>query len=241
MKNIIKNARLVICLIGCGLLATFLGGCRQDVKYFLYYPHPITGAIQPSADWQEFSLSPLKLDKKESLVVTFNQDGRKICHNDLSGIHLCSPAAQAEYNRLLEEYRAILIDNTPENHEKLKNLNAQRTKVVVNEPLPDLQIQLLTESGDVEIYEAAFSAGAEGQKLPFDFHECNYSSWNRAKLAAGEDRETAKYSEAENKAHNRKCDESHQKTFVKMRVLSPTRMNVESIKLDNYYSPFSIY
>lgn len=238
MKNAFKNARLVICLIGCGLLTTFLGGCRQDVKYFLYYPHPISGAIQPLADWQEFNISPLKIDEKEYLVITFNQDGRTLCQNDISAHHLCSPAAQAEYNRLLEEYREIPVEES--NFPKLKILNHQRTKVVENEPLPDLQIELLTESGEVEIYEPRFFDGAKGTELPFTFHECNYTAWNRAKLDAGEDRETAEYSGAEKDSHHRKCEESHRKTFVKMRVLSPARMNVESIKLDNYYSPFAI-
>ena len=241
MKNSFKNSRLIVCLIALCAAAMLLGGCRQDVKYFSYYPHPLLGAIEPAADWREFSIPPLNLDKKEYLVVTFNQDGRTLCQNDISAFHLCSPAAQAEYNRLLEEYRAIHIDGTQENHEKLKILNDQRTKVVENEPLPDLQIELLTESGEVEIYEPRFYGGAKGTELPFDFHECNYTVWNRAKLDAGEDRETAKYLYSEIDDQERKCVESRAKTFVKMRVLSPAGMNVESIKLDNYYSPFSTY
>ena len=238
MKNTFKNARLVICLIGCGLMTTFLGGCRQDVKYFLYYPHPITGAIQPSADWQEFSISPLKIDEKEYLVITFNQDGRTLCQNDISAFHLCSPAAQAEKNRLLEKLRALPNDLSEQ--AEFDRVVSEMTKVVENEPLPDLRIELLTESGEVEIYEPRFYGGAKGTELPFDFQECNYAAWNRAKLDAGEDRETAEYSDAEKKSHHRTCDESRRKTFVKMRVLSPTRMNVESIKLDNYYSPFAV-
>ncbi len=240
MKNIFKNIQFIIRLSVCCLIVMLFGGCRQDVKYFLYYPHPILGAIQPSADWREFSISPLNFEKDEFLAVTFNQDGRTICHNDLSEIHLCSPAAQAEYNRLLEEYSHFLVYESQDNSEKLKVINREMTKTVEQEPLPDLQIELLTESGEVEIYETAFTARAEGQKLPFDFHECTYSSWDRAKLAAGEDREIAKYSIDEIYDHERECDESRAKTFVKMRVLSPARMNVEAIKLENYYSPFSI-
>ena len=237
MKNTVKNFRLVIC-IAAVCAALMLGGCRQDVKYFLYYPHPVTGAIQPSADWREFNILPLKLDEKEYLVVTFNQDGRTLCQNDISAYHLCSPAAQAEYNRLLEKYRAVPVEES--NFPKLDSLNDQRTKTVEQEPLPDLQIELLTEAGEVEIYEPRFYGGAQGRELPFDFHECNYTAWNRAKIDAGENRETAEYSDAEKNLHHRKCDESHRKTFVKMRVLSPRTMNVEAIKLDNYYSPFSV-
>lgn len=240
MKNISKNIQFIIRLSFCCLMAILLGGCRQDVKYFLYYPHSVLGAVQPSADRQEFSISPLNLEKNEFLVVTFIQDGRTICHNDLSEIHLCSPAAQAEYKRLLEEYRHFLVYEPQNNSEKLKIINREMTNTVEQEPLPDLQIELLTESGEVEIYEMAFTARAEGQKLPFDFHECNYSSWDRAKLKAGVDRDNAQYSDAEKNSHHRKCEESRAKTFVKMRVRSPAGMNVESIKLENYYSPFSI-
>ena len=236
MKNTTRNSRLMICL--AVLCAAMLGGCRQDVKYFLYYPHSVSGAIQPAADWREFGISPLKLEEKEFLVITFNQDGRTLCQNDLSAYHLCSPAAQAEYNRLREEGRAIPLSESisPE----LARLNIERTKIVEREPLPDLQIELLTESGEVEIYEPRFYGGAKGRVLPFDFHECNRTTWNRAKLDAGASRESAKYSYEEIHDHERKCDESRAKTFVKMRLRLPAGMNVESIKLDNYYSPFAI-
>ena len=237
MKKDFKKFRSMIYVTTC-CAVIFLSGCRQDVKYFLYYPHSILGAVQPSADWQEFDISPLKLEEKEFLVVTFNQDGRTLCQNDISAYHLCSPAAQAEYKRLLEEYRQIPVETS--NFAELDRLNDERTKVVEREPLPDLQIELLTAAGETEIYEPRFYGGAKGQILPFDFHECNQTVWNRAKLDAGEDREAAKYSEAENKAHDRTCDESRQKTFVKMRVRSSAGMKVESIKLENYYSPFAI-
>jgi hypothetical protein len=238
MKNSVKNPRLIICLALLCAAAMLSGGCRQDVKYFLYYPHSISGTVQSSSDWQEFDIPPLKLEEKEFLVITFNQNGRMLCQNDISAYHLCSPAAQAEYNRLSEEYNATLIEES--NSPKLDSLNNQRTKVVESEPLPDLQIELVTESGDVEIYEPRFYGGAKGRILPFDFLECNYTSWNRAKLDDGEDRETAKYSYAENRAHERKCNASRAKIFVKMRLRSVAGMNVESIKLDNYYSPFAI-
>lgn len=61
-----------------------------------------------------------------------------------------------------------------------------------------------------------------------------------AKLDAGEDIETAEYSSAEKESHHRVCEESRVKTFIKMRFRSPAGMNVKAIKLDNYYSPFSI-
>jgi hypothetical protein len=238
MKNTAEYSRTITLLVGFLLTVVCLSGCRQDVKYFLYYPHSVLGAIQPAAEWQEFNIPPLKLEKKEYLVVTFNQDGRTICQNDLSAYHLCSPAALVEYNRLLEEYRRIPVETS--NFPELDKLNNERTKTVEQEPLPDLQIELLTETGDAEIYEPRFYGGAEGRKLPFEFHECNRTAWDRAKLDAGENRETAEYSGAEKDSHQRACEESQTKTFVKMRVLSPARMNVESIKLENYYSPFAI-
>ena len=237
MKNAAKNFRLLISIAAI-CAAAMLGGCRQDVKYFFYYPHSIAGAIEPSAEWREFKISPLKLEEKEFLVIAFNQDERTLCQNDISAYHLCSPAAQAENKRLSEEYNTTLLG--PENFPKLDSLNDQRTKVVESEPLPDLQIELVTESGETEIYEPRFYGGAQGRILPFDFRECNRTSWNRAKLDAGEDRENAKYSYDENRAHERKCEESRAKTFVKMRLRSAAEMNVESIKLDNYYTPFAI-
>ena len=237
MKSVVKYSRLIICLVV--LCAAMLSrGCREDVKYFLYYPRSVTGAIQSSPDWQEFEISPLKLEKKEFLVIAFNQDGRTLCQNDISAYHLCSPAAQAEKDRLSEEHRAIPIREP--NFPELDRLHIERTKIVEREPLPDLQIELVTASGEVELYEPRFYMGAKGQTLPFDFRECNRTAWNRAKLNAGEDRETARYSYAENRAHERKCEESRAKTFVKMRLRSVAGMNVESIKLDSYYSPFAI-
>lgn len=237
MKKDFKKLRSIVCVIAYGA-AIVLSGCRQDVKYFFYYPHSVLGAVQPSANWQEFNISPLQLEEKEYLVVTFDEDGRTLCQNDISAYHLCSPAAQAEYHQQLEDLRAIPDDQS--NFPQFDSQYLEMTKTVEREPLPDLQIELVTESGETEIYEPRFYDGAEGQMLPFDFRECNYTVWNRAKLAAGVDRESAKYSIEEIYDHQRKCQESHAKVFVKMRVLSPTRMNVESIKLENYYSPFSV-
>jgi hypothetical protein len=220
------------------LVGTF-GGCR-GIKYLMYYPHPVLGVIQPSAEWQEFTVSPLTLEQYDYLAVKFNSDGWTICQNNLSAFHLCSPAAKVKYNRELDEYRRFLNQTSDSEDPKFKFLEDEMTKIVEAEPLPDLQIELLTESGEVEKYEAVFYGGATGSKLSIDFHNCNQTAWDRDKLAAGQSEESAKYSYEEINAHAEKCSESHAKAFVKMRLRSPAGMKIVSIKIESGRSPFAI-
>ena len=112
-----------------------------------------------------------------SLFVGFSFISGEI--SGLSAFHLCSPAAKAEYNRLLEEYRRILIQTPESNDSKLKILLDKMRKTVESEPLPDLEIELVTESGEVEKYETRHYGFVEDHKLAFEFHDCNQSARDR--------------------------------------------------------------
>src|SRR5215212_862221 len=87
VKNNIKYRRLIKLLTACLLLVGTFSGCR-GIKYLMYYPHPVLGAITPTAQWREFTISPLTLEKYDYLAVSFNQDGRTVCQNNLSAFHL---------------------------------------------------------------------------------------------------------------------------------------------------------
>jgi len=97
-----------------------------------------------------------------------------------------------------------------------------------------------SESGEFEKYESRFYGGAENYKLPFDFHQCNQTAWNHDKLAAGQSEQSAEYSPDEKQSHHEKCEISHSKTFVKIRLRSPAGMKIEAIKIENNNSPFAI-
>lgn len=239
IRAILLKTRLILQFTTFLLLAGTFGGCRE-IKYLMYYPHPVLGAIEPSAEWREFAVSPLTLEKYDFLAVSFTQDGRVPCMSGLSAFHLCSPAAKSEYNRLLEECRRIPIQTPESNDSKLKILQDKMRKTVESEPLPDLEIELVTESGEVEKYETRHYGFVEDHKLAFEFHDCNQSARDPDKLAAGESEESAEYSPQEKNFHHEICQKSHAKTFVKIRLRSAAGMKIEAIKIENNNSPFAI-
>ena len=230
-----KIAAVIICMTY--LLS--LCGCRE-IKYLAYYPHPLLGKIETSADWQEFTIPPLTFEKYDLLAVTFIQGDRTVCNTGLSLFHLCSPEATKELGLLGKQYSDELINHPESSDVKLKEIQKEMSRIVAAEPLPDLAFDLVTANGETEIYEPAFAGGRDDHKLRFDFRNCNQSSWNREKLDAGESEESSKYSHAEIDAHHELCDESHAKTFVKLRLRSPSGMKIDSIKIENNNSPFAM-
>jgi len=230
MKNLLKVLLLLACVYT-------LNGCRE-IKYLVYYPHPLLGAIETSANWQEFAIPPLNFEKYDLLGVTFSQGDRTVCNTGLSLFHLCSPEASKKLENLLDQYRAQLDGDHDPYDPRLDAIQKEMSDLVASEPLPDLAMELVTEPGDIEIYEPSFAGGREDHKLRFEFRSCNQSTWNREKLDAGVSEDEAKYSYAEIDAHQKACDESHTKTFVKMRLRSPAGMQLKSIKIENANSPF---
>ena len=230
-----KITALAICLIFCWLLA----GCRS-IRYLAYYPHPLLGKIETSADWQEFTIPPLNFEKYDLLSVAFSQGDRTSCNTGLSLFHLCSAEAANKLAILLDQYRAQLNGNNDPYDPKLDAIQKEMAQLVASEPLPDLGFELVTAAGETEIYEPSFAGPREDHKLRFEFRNCNQSSWDREKLDAGVSEDAARYSYAEIDAHQKLCEECHAKTYVKVRLRSPAGMKVEAIKIENNNSPFAM-
>ena len=232
MKNIVK---IMICL----MCVYTISGCRE-IKYLAYYPHPLLGTIETSANWQEFAIPPLNFEKYDLLAVTFSQGDRTVCNTGISLFHLCSAEAAKKLGVLLDQYRDELDSRHEPFDPKLEAIQKEMTELVASEPLPDLAIELVTADGETEIYEPGFAGAREDHKLRFDFRNCNQSAWNREKLDAGESEDAAKYSYSEIDAHEKVCDESHAKTYIKLRLRSAAGMKIESIKIENNNSPFAM-
>ncbi len=232
MKKTVKNFRLIICLIACCAAAVMLGGCRV-IKHFTY-PHTLAGEVHTFGAWQEVPLDYYRFDERESTNVYFNLDGRTVCLDPAKyarKFHLCSPSSAAEFKRLSKE--RFKDYDSPARINPILNL-------VEKEPLPDLEIELVSESGEVSQFQNGYFTVNEPNLLQYQFRDCAYGYYDEELEAAGVDEREAKYSDEEFAAHARKCAETRAKRFVKMRLRSPSGINIESITVVSADPLFSI-